>query len=486
MNTLYYGDNLTVLREHLKDASVDLVYLDPPFNSGRDYNACFKGTEAEGQTAQIKAFTDTWSWDTVAARAYDATVKIGDKVSDILKAFKVVLGEGQMLAYLSMMAPRLVELHRVMKDTASIYLHCDPTASHYLKMLMDVVFGRGNFRREIVWANNTASGFKTKTRNWVRGHDILLYYMKDAEPVFNQEFLPYDDRTIHRYDKKDEQGRPYKIYREEGKERRAYLDLAKGRLVSSVWGDITDFQTVNNTGERLGYPTQKPLALLKRIISASSNPGDTILDPFCGCGTAIDAAQELGRKWIGIDITHLAIGVIKKRLADAHSLETKKDYTVIGEPADLAGAQELAKQDRHQFQTWALGLVDARETSSHKGGDRGVDGVKVFDDGKVKCLISVKSGTINPGVIRDLRGTMDRDKAPLGLLITLEEPSGGMTREALAAGFWEPDDVTAVLDDAKIPCIQIATIEELLAGQHPQWPSLADNRTFKRAKRRTT
>lgn len=447
MNTLYYGDNLDVLREHLKDASVDLVYLDPPFNSGRDYNACFKGTQAEGQTAQIKAFTDTWTWDTAAARAYDTTVKVGDKLADILKAFKVVLGEGPMLAYLSMLAPRLVELRRVLKDTGSIYLHCDPTASHYLKMLMDAVFGRGNFLNNVVWLYGLGG---SSSRYWPRKHDDILFYSKSPDKqVFEADRVPATSTRLAGQDKK--------------------------------CPDYWDIPALNNMAkERLGYPTQKPLALLKRIIQASSNPGDVILDPFCGCGTAIDAAQTLGRTWIGIDITPLATGIIKQRLFAVHGLEAKRDFQVIGEPADLAGAQELAKQDPHQFQTWALGLVGARETSSPRGGDRGIDGIKIFDDGKVKCLISVKSGTVNPGVVRDLRGTMDRDKAPLGLLITLEKPSGGMIKEALSAGFWEPDDVTAYLGDNTIPHIQIATVEGLLAGQHPQWPGLADNRTFKR------
>ena len=479
-NLLYYGDNLNVMRLHVKDESVDLVYLDPPFNSGRNYNTMFKGD------AQATAFTDTWSWDEKAVRAFEDVQKAGGKLADAMLAMKAFVGGGPTLAYLSMMAPRLQEIRRVLKPTGGVYLHCDPSASHYLKILMDAVFGVANFRNEVIWANNTASGFKSKTKNWVRGHDTILYYIKNTNPIFNRESFPYDARTIRRYDKLDQDGRKYKVYREGTRERRAYLDEAKGRSVSNVWTDITDFQTVNNTGERLGYPTQKPLALLDRIILASSNPGDVVLDAFCGCGTAIESAQNNGRRWIGIDITHLAVKVIKDRLDKkrAADLDAGKDpgpvYKVIGEPADLEGAKQLALEDTHQFEHWALGLVGARASAKGKGADRGIDGVLYFEEeGVTKAVpISVKSGGVTSGAVRDLRGVMERDKCPISLLITLHEPSKDMKKEALEAGFYEAAGMAELLGCENPPRIQILSVKDLFEGKRPRLPGGSRNVTL--------
>ena len=492
-NTLYYGDNLHVLRTHIADESVDLVYLDPPFNSGRDYNAVFEDGDKDGKkvSAQVKAFTDTWRWDDVANAAYEEIVRdtsgtaLSLKLSETMKAFRVVLGTGSTLAYLSMMAPRLVELRRCLKPTGSLYLHCDPSASHYLKMLLDGIMGRDNFRNEIVWSYRR---WPAKSDNFQTMHDIILRYSRGGKVAWNQLYEPLAPSTLKTFgDKKQVAVFDAKGHCTPGIEAR----LSLGAPMRDVW-EIGILAPISK--ERRGYPTQKPRALLERIIRASSNEGDVVLDPFCGCGTALDAAVVLKRKWIGIDITHVATNVIKKRLEDVHNLlpGKNKDYLVVGEPADLAGAEQLAEDDKHQFQTWALGLVGARTEAgpAKKGGDKGIDGVKVFatSGGKTeRCLISVKGGGVNPGAVRDLRGTMEREKAALGLLITIKPPSTGMKQEAREAGMWEPDDGMDELfvKGQPIPRIQIATIEDLLEGRLPVFPPEVGTRdkTFKRGKR---
>lgn len=463
-NTLYYGDNLDVMRRHLADGSVDLVYLDPPFNSGRDYNAIFKGSADTGQ-AQIKAFTDTWTWDTTAALALNGILKTGGKLANAMTAFQALLGDGSTLAYLAMMAPRLQEIRRVLKDTGSVYLHCDPSASHYLKILMDAIFGQKNFRNEIVWCYERA---RPAQKQFKRVHDILLFYSNSERFTFNiQRVASIRPRTP--------------VKRPDG----TYSEVSDGKICPSWWADIPSFGTVMNAPERLGYPTQKPLALLERIIKASSNPGDVVLDPFCGCGTAIDAAQGLGRQWIGIDITHLAVGVMKKRLSDRYG--DACSFKVVGEPADLDGARQLASEDTHQFEHWALGLVGARASAKGKGGDKGIDGVLLIDDGtKVpqSIPISVKSGNVTSGMIRDLRGVMERDKAPIGIFVTLQEPSKGMRAEALTAGFYEdPNALADFVAGDPIPRIQIVTVQELLDGRKVLLPRLSLNTTLKGSRR---
>lgn len=516
MNTLYYGDNLHVLRTHVPDESVDLVYLDPPFNSGRDYNAVFEDGEADGKraSAQVKAFVDTWRWDDAAHAAYEEVTRdtsgelLRVKLAETMKAFRVVLGTGSTLAYLAMMAPRLVELRRVLRATGSLYLHCDPTASHYLKMLLDGIFGRENFRNEIVWGYKTYQG-KASTY-FPKKHDILLCYGRSARAVEKFTLLYQSnvedtvnfkrwrgyiqtDGTILAGHAPMQDTRFVAYYnrwvRENGRtpDPNEVIYTQTGEVVSSVWVDIQALDPKDKV-ERLGYPTQKPRALLERIIKASSNPGDVVLDPFCGCGTALDAAVVLGRKWVGIDVTHLAVNVIKKRLEDVHNLHPGKDYQVVGEPADLAGAEQLAAEDPHQFQTWALGLVGARTEAgpAKKGGDRGIDGVKVFgtSGGTVRCLISVKGGTVSPGMVRDLRGTLEREKAAMGLLVTLRPPTKGMRDEAREAGLYEPEGIDALFGDP-IPRIQVLSVEELLAGKKPVFPlgvSTTDQ-TIKKGKR---
>ncbi|MCX7989115.1 MAG: site-specific DNA-methyltransferase, partial [Aquificaceae bacterium] len=360
-NLLYYGDNLRVLREYIKDESVDLIYLDPPFNSKADYNVLFKEPTGEPSQAQIVAFEDTWHWTEETERAYQEIVETAPpQVVDIMKAFREFLRRNDMLAYLTMMCIRLLELKRVLKPTGSIYLHCDPTASHYLKVLMDAVFGHKNFRNEIVWGYKDPSG-KT-SRFFRRKHDIILFYSKSDEYNFYADAvrIPYSETTQRQI----ERGTI------------SFGRRAEGHPMGKVPEDWWPIPIINSQAkERLGYPTQKPEALLERIILASSKEGDVVLDPFCGCGTTIAVAHRLDRKWIGIDITHLAINLIKWRLKTTFDLSAGKDYKVIGEPVDLSGARELASQDRFQFQWWALSLVEARPYADKKrGADKGIDG----------------------------------------------------------------------------------------------------------------
>ncbi len=512
-NTLYYGDNLDILREHIPSASVDLVYLDPPFNSNRSYNVLFKQESGKESEAQIQAFDDTWHWAGAAATYHQLVTVTDGKVGEMIGALHSVLGENPMMAYLVMMAARLVELHRVLKPTGSLYLHCDPTASHYLKVVLDTIFGVQNYRAEIVWKRY--SSHNDAKRTFAAVTDTILFYAKSAAASFHVQRTEYDESYIEQsFSRIDADGRRYainnlqspnprpnltyeykgyppppngwkvspekmeeldrqgRLYFPEDKRGRIrlkyYLDELPGMIVSNLWDDIQSLSGAH--AERLGYPTQKPVALLERIVAASSNPGDVVLDPFCGCGTTIAAAQKLGRQWIGIDITHLAIALQKYRLKDAFGLEAGKDYAVVGEPTDLAGARQLATEDRYQFQWWALSLIeaqplggDAGSKTGKKGADKGIDGQIVFIDdssGKPKrVLVQVKSGNVNAATVRDLRGTVEREGAAIGVLISLDPATKPMQTEAAAAGFY-----TSQGWNKTYPKLQILTVEELLHG----------------------
>ena len=519
-NQLYYGDNLSVLRDYIKDETVDLIYLDPPFNSRADYNVLFAEKDGTRSSSQITAFEDTWEWNIDAEHAYQSVVEGGGQVSDAMRAFRTFLGHSDMMAYLAMMAPRLIELKRVLKPTGSIYLHCDPTASHYLKMLMDSIFGPQFFRNEIVWERTTGRKggkqfgrvhdailfyTKTATSTWAcpviaqteenaKGHDLLrdengLYRLSDLSGggegpsrVFNGvEIAPskgrhwaYDQAGI---DQMLSEGRI--AFSARGTPRmKTYVKNLSGVAVRDIW---TDIEPLNSAAqERLGYPTQKPEALLERIIKASSNEGDVVLDPFCGCGTAVAAAQTLNRRWIGIDVTHLAIGLIKTRLHDKFGDAIKGTYQVHGEPTDLEGARRLAADDKFQFEAWALSLVGARHAGQvRRGADKGIDGRLFFhDDTSAKSkqiILSVKGGHTEHSHVRDLRGVLDREQAEIGVLITLEEPSKPMTKEAASAGFYKSPAF-----DQTFPRIQILTIEQMLAGKAIDFPRLLET-TFKQA-----
>lgn len=527
---LYYGDNLEILRRYVADESVDLVYLDPPFNSNANYNVLFKEKDGSQAASQIRAFEDTWTWDNEDEQVFADLVTRGGKVADCLQAFRTFMGPCDMLAYLVMMAPRLVELRRVMKSTASIYLHCDSSASHYIKMLMDAVFGATNFRNEIIWKRKTGRG-ETQHKSFKYGTctDTILFYSKTEDSIFNSQYNYMADGYQEYVDKffkhTDEQGRCYRIadlsspsprpnlryeykgykppdngwaiskekmeqWDKEGRlyfpknkdgriQRKRFLDELKGKPVQSLWDDIEMISSQSR--ERLGYPTQKPEALLERIIQASSNEGDVVLDPFCGCGTTIAAAQKLNRQWIGIDITHMAITLMKKRLEDQFGGEAK--FVTIGEPTSLPDAAALAENDKYQFQWWALGLVGARPVEEKKGADKGIDGKIVFqgdEPGKFEnVIISVKGGSLMASHVRDLRGVVERDKAAIGVLIAMEEFTKPMQVEAATAGFYE-----SATWGKKYPRIQLLTIEELMNGKKIEMPPIKQvEATFKKAEK---
>ncbi|HEX6752703.1 MAG TPA: DNA methyltransferase [Solirubrobacterales bacterium] len=527
---LFYGDNLDVLRRYVDGESVDLVYLDPPFNSNADYNVLFLEPDGSWSASQKNAFEDTWRWDQGAARAFEEVVEAGGEVSNVMQAFRTILPESNMLAYLAMMAPRLVELRRVLKPTGSLYLHCDPSASHYLKLLLDAVFEPKNFRNEIIWRRTFAKGL-TKTR-LPSNHDVILAYQAGQGATWNLDaaFQPYDtenldEKTAKKYRDTDSDGRRYQLtsllnpnhdrpnleyeflgvtrvwrWTRERMQReyeagrvvqtkpgavpryKRYLDEQRGRPFGDVWTDIPALNS--RAAERLGYLTQKPAALLERIIELSTAPDAVVLDPFCGCGTTIAAAEKLNRRWIGIDVTFQATNLIKHRLLDAFG--DTVPYTVVGEPTTTEDAKELAEEDRDQFEAWALGLVGARNAGKKKGPDRGIDGRLLFHEkpgGKTRqVLISVKSGKTSVADVRDLRGVIEREEAEIGLLITMREPTQPMRSEAAAAGFYRSGS-EGVASWGDHPHIQLLTVAELLGGRRIDMPSPTGNLIFRRAPR---
>ena len=558
-NTLYYGDNLPILRGYFPDASVDLIYLDPPFNSNRSYNVRFKDESGRDSEAQITAFEDSWHWGRATEDLYHELLgSAPDRVARVLSALIESLGRtNQICAYLVMMAARLIELQRVLKPTGSIYLHCDDSASHYLKLILDTIFGPENYRNHLSWkraiAHNDPSRFG-------RIQDHILLYSRTDQHYWDGQSIAVpktDEQMAAAYPSQDERGR----YRsadltaaetregESGRRWRGYDVTARGRHWSAPktgkyaeyiechfipgyrsiagiherlealddaglihhpkrgkWPGLKRYAAADTgnppqdlllepsgftnynkqRGEHLGFQTQKPRALVEKFILASCPPDGLVLDPFCGCGTAIDAAHALGRRWAGIDITHLSVALMKYRLRDRYDLRPGRDYQVIGEPTTLQGARQLASEDRYQFQWWALSLVGAKPLGApsgsrrgKRGADRGIDGVIHFlgDGGKAqRALIQVKSGGVNSGDIRDLRGTLEREQAALAAFLTLEAPSKPMETEALAAGFYE----TEAWGD--FPRLQLLTVEELLGGDR-ELEMPREYGTFRRAPR---
>ncbi len=522
-NRLYYGDNLEILRsrEYFPDESVDLIYLDPPFNSNRDHNVLFKSESGSDSEAQITAFEDTWHWGETAEATYrDLIIGAPAKVSMAIEALLNLIDRNQMMAYLVMMAARLVELDRVLKPTGSLYLHCDPTASHYLKILLDAIFDPRNFKNELIWKRTSAH---SDARRYGRVHDVILYYSKSDEYVWNEVHTAYDEAYVKRFRHQDADGRrwtdgdlsakglsgggytytykgvnslwrvPFESMKQLDEENRLYftsaggirikryLDELPGRPLQDVFTDIAPINS--QAKERLGYPTQKPVALMERIIDVSSNEGDLVLDPFCGCGTTCAAAHKLKRRWIGIDITHLGIALQKHRLQDSFELASGRDYAVIGEPTTEEGARALAtdsaNEGRYQFEWWALSLVGAKpiggRTGSRKGkkgADKGIDGIINFfeqdDKGKAKArtvIVQIKSGKVSVKDIRELKSTLESEKAAIALLITLESPTQNMVSEALAAGYYESD-----FWGRRYRRLQLATVSDLLGGASLDMP----------------
>jgi len=520
-NQLYYGDNLDILRHHVKDESVDLIYLDPPFNSNRAYNVIFHDKTGKQAAAQIQAFEDTWHWTDEAQSAYDEML-MGDypvQLKEMLRAFREFMGPTDMMAYITMMAIRLFELHRVLKRAGSLYLHCDTTASHYLKILLDQVFGIKAFKNEIIWKRVQPKGH-AYTR-FPSAHDVILAYAKAKPTHFETQYKPHDPEYVEKFYKYVEEGterryrlgdltnpnkdRPNLTYEfppgsgvirvwrwskdrmmkawKEGRviipkkgkvaAYKRYLDEMEGTIVTDIWDDIEHLH--GSHAETLGYPTQKPLALLERIIKCSSREGDTVLDPFCGCGTTIAAAEKLRRMWIGVDITYLAVALIKKRIIE-HFPDCK--FEVIGEPKSTEDAKALFEQSPFQFESWAVSFLGGQPYKSAGGGDTGIDGFLYFQDYKRKyhkIIIEVKGGKYQPRDIRALARVMEREKAPLGLLVALHPPTRGMKREAATLGKWKLPG-----HDREYPALQIVTIDELFKGKQPDLPDTRG--TLKRAK----
>lgn len=527
---LFYGDNLEILRNSIADESIDLVYLDPPFNSNASYNVLFKAPDGHESHAQMEAFDDTWHWTDSAERAFDEVMTSGNTdAAEMLRAMRSFLKENDMMAYLAMMAVRLIELHRVLKKTGSLYLHCDPTASHYLKILLDAVFGPKRYRNEITWKRRVGmSSAVHESNRFGICTDTIFFYAKSDETDFHVQYNlddpDYQKYIAERFTSVDQNGRrfqptslvnpayrpnliyEYKGYKpppngwmitkekmeqwdKEGRihfpkdpngrlRRKSFADELKGMPIQNLWTDIPEINS--QAQERLGYPTQKPQALLERIINASSNEGDVVLDPFCGCGTTVHAAQKLNREWIGIDVTHLAISLIQKRLRDAFG---PIPIEVHGVPKDAGGAAALAEADKYQFQWWAVSLVEALPFGDKKkGADGGIDGLIYFKpDGKAteKAIVSVKGGR-NVGVtmVKDLIATVERDKAKMGIFITLAPPTGPMIKEAASAGLYKTEY-------GSFPKIQILTIEQLFEGHRPHMPWI-DPTVFKKAKKEDT
>jgi len=523
MNTLYYGDNLERLRKYIKDESVDLIYLDPPFNSQRAYNIIFPDKTGKLSRAQIQVFEDTWFWGEESQQAFDDIMRgsYSLELKDMMKAFKEFMGPSNLMAYLTMMAVRLVEMRRVLKMTGSLYLHCDPTASHYLKIVLDQIFGVRNFRNEIVWKRSHTRSSIAKINR--RAHDIILFYAKNEKYTYNLQYLGLSETSQGIYSKVDKKGTyrtvpllvsgkrggvTGKVWRgidpnvfgkdgmhwvtthdkldnydkqgliywgNKGKQQpqlKYYLEENLGVPSSDVWDDINYVQKK----ESMGFPTQKPVALLERIIQASSNEGDVVMDPFCGCGTAIVAAEKLGRKWIGIDVTHLAISLVKKRITD-HFPDAK--FEVVGEPRSLDDAQALFKQSAFQFESWAVSLIGGQPYKSSGGGDTGIDGFLYFQDFEGnyhRIIIEVKGGGYQPKDVRSLAHVLQREESPMGILIALEPPTKGMLSAAAELGKW------AVPGRRKsYPVLQIMTIQDFFDGKKPELPDTSE--TLKKAKR---
>ncbi len=551
-NVLYYGDNLDVLRKHIKDASVDLIYLDPPFNSNRSYNVLFRHKSGQEAQAQIEAFDDTWTWSQEADRLYDELVKGGaapTRVADALEGMRRVLDDNDVLAYIVMMTARLVELERVLKPGGSLYLHCDPTASHYLKIILDAIFGPVNFLNEIIWRR---TGAHSSARRYAPTHDVILFYAKGHDYKWNnprkafmrghvaEYFVEEGGRWRTNYygnvltgsgTRNGESGQPWQGFDPTAKGRHwaipgdlvadidedfsdmtqhqkldrllklGHITIVKGEAwpmyqrtitpkdgtpVPDIWAyqpytDGTVFGTEEGIDadvrwlgtrdrERLGYPTQKPLGILERMIAASSDPGDIVLDPFCGCGTAVDAAQKLGRQWIGIDITYLAVDLIQNRLRGTYGEGIEKTYEVHGIPRDIEGAQALFNESPFDFERWAVSMVDGTP-NVRQVGDRGIDGVIRFPTdnkkGVGRALVSVKGGQIvNPGMLRDLVGTVQTERADMGVLIAMTAPTGGVVSAAKHSGSY-----VWPVNGRPYPMVQVVTVEELLAGKRLDMPS---------------
>lgn len=543
MNQLYYGDNLMIMRR-MQARFVDLIYLDPPFKSQQNYNLLYKTMTGKPVPEQAEAFCDTWEMDAQKdelARTMPVLMRehgVADYYVEFWRLWMQALRTTQphLLAYLIYMVERLLHMKVILKPTGSIYLHCDPTASHYIKIMMDGIFGHNNFRNEIVWRR---TGSHNKSERWGPVHDTILFYTASDKYTWNSPRHPYMRGHVEEHFEKDSLGYKTAYYGnvltgsgvrngESGKPWRGFDPTAKNRhwaVPGKLWedcgidgtrltqheklealyqsgfirivpgqawpmyerrvrdgegpamGDIWAYQpytdnTVHGTEaaidadvswikprskDRLGYPTQKPVGLLKRIIQASSNVGDVVFDPFCGCGTTVYAAHESNRTWIGCDIAILAVKLIRETLTERYRLVEGVDFQVDGIPASVEQAEVLFKRDPFQFQHWAVERAGGFPTQK-KGADLGVDGRMYFESGKAlrEMVISVKGGVARPTDVRDLRGVLDREmNAEIAGMIMLREPTKAMLSEASSAGTYEYGGI-------QYPRIQILTVQEMI------------------------
>ena len=461
MNKLYYGDCLQVMNEWPKWC-VDLIYLDPPFNSNRQYNAIYSDATGRPLPTQIEAFCDTWTLDAEQERQIRTIpvlmreAGIDDEVAEFWRLWMNAMRHTQpsTLAYLAYMVPRLLHMKVILKPAGSIYLHCDPTMSHYIKIMMDGIFGHRNFQNEFIWHYG---GGGASRKRWARKHDVILFYTNGAKSwTFNAD----DVRTAHKWTSGQK--------RADGSERDE-----RGKLAEDVW---SHHGLMPWASERLGYPTQKPLALLERIIKASSNPGDMILDPFCGCATTLEAAHELGREWIGIDIAiHAIKRVAKARLEDRLGLVEDEDFTISGVPNSFDSALDLWTRDKYHFQKWAVEQVDGFVTTK-RSADGGIDGRIYFPltteaPDLESMVVEVKGGrNVGIGVLRELRGVLERDEAAMAGLIVMHPPA---ERQARSFGSFMAQAGTVTAYGRDYERMQMLTVAEILDGNRFDTPAAA-------------
>ncbi|MCX6320330.1 MAG: DNA methyltransferase [Bacteroidia bacterium] len=477
MKKLYYGDNLEVLRKYIKDDSIDLSYIDPPFNSKRNYNQIYNNIGSDDK-AQAQAFIDTWTWDDEAVKGFEQITTnyngVFTKQSiELIIGLEKVLGKGDLLAYLIHITLRVAEIFRVLKPTGSFYLHCDPTASHYLKLVLDSIFCSkgGDFINEIVWHYRRWTG---KAKKFQGLHDIIFFYTKTDNYIFNPLYIDYTEGSVER----KMQGVLHRFKKGQKTLLVSNREIdEKGVRDNDVWQ--IPF-VAPSAKERLGYPTQKPEALLEKIIKASSNEGDLILDIYCGCGTTVAVAERLNRNWIGVDITYQSISLILKRLEDSFGKSVLNDIEINGIPEDFESAVALAhkKEDRtrKEFEKWAVLTYSNNRAmiNEKKGADAGIDGIAYMQDRNEnsdielkQVLFSVKSDkTPHVSYIRDLHGTIEREKAAIGYFITLFPPTREMIAECKKIGKYKNN-----LMEQEYPKIEIVTVEDILSGKRITIPT---------------
>ena len=477
-NTLYYGDNLEVLRKYIKDETIDLCYIDPPFNSKRNYNQIYLNQGKEDK-AQAHAFTDTWVWDEVAINGFTEILsneknRFSNQTVLLIEGFSKVLGNDSLLAYLIHITLRVTEIQRILKSTGSFYLHCDPTASHYLKLIIDTIFvaNGGEFQNEIIWCYSV--GGRSIGKRFGEKHDVIFWYSKSNEHFFNTEGIlvprntgetSFGGRLI------EENGIKYQIKvtkRKDGTTKEYKYPLSQGKVPEDWWIDINTIQSQSK--ERLGYPTQKPEALMERIIKTSTKAGDVVLDAYCGCGTTVSVAEKLQRKWIGIDITYQSISLILKRLEDSYGKKCLTKIELNGVPQDWESAKLLAEKEddktRKEFEKWAILFYSNNRAriNEKKGGDGGIDGIGLIQerDEKTdiinkKIIFSVKSDKVlTPAYVNQLKGKMHESDVVMGILLCLYEPTKGMIKEAREMGTYKNN-----LFNIEYPKMQIISVKEM-------------------------